>query len=168
MRIRPAGASIEGTVEPECERTRDRLSDLLDGELSEPSLRRVARHLGGCPECAPIFASLVRAVGALRSLSRLEAPAAASALPAVLERVAVTPPRRRAIDLCLERASLRRTLTIALVAGMILTSVSQGDVLLAGAGTWLTALKIVMNFVVAFVVSNLGLLAAASSGRIAR
>jgi anti-sigma factor RsiW len=168
-RIPPAGRSIEGNVTPECERTRRRLSDHLDGELPPRARRRVVRHLARCPDCAPVFASLVRVVGGLRSLGRVTPPAPVSVVPEVVARLTgEPPPARRALAICLERASLRRTLAIALVVGTILTSVNQGDVLLAGAATWLTGVKIAMNFVVPFVVSNLGLLAARSSARIER
>lgn len=135
--------------------------------LRKREVRRVARHLAGCPECGPFFASLARAVEALRSLGHVAVPPAASVAPAVVERIAGRARPRRAIAVCLEPASLRRTVTIALVVGAVLTSINQGDVLLTGAPTLMTVVKVVMNFVVPFVVSNVGLLAARPSGRIA-
>lgn len=57
------------------------------------------------------------------------------------------------------REHLRKTLKIALVVGLVLTAINQGDVILGGdavAGTWV---KTGLNFCVPFVVSNLGLLA---------
>jgi hypothetical protein len=48
---------------------------------------------------------------------------------------------------------------IALVVGLVLTTINQADVILGGdatAGTWV---KAGLNFCVPFVVSNLGLLA---------
>lgn len=64
-----------------------------------------------------------------------------------------------AIRYCFERQHLRRTLTIALVVGCVLTLINQLDVFLRGDATTLTYVKSVLNFCVPFVVSNLGLLA---------
>ena len=72
------------------------------------------------------------------------------------------PPRsgwRLALAYCLQPAHLRRTTRIALVVGVLLTTINQLDVLLGGDATALTYVKCALNFVVAFVVSNLGLLA---------
>jgi hypothetical protein len=59
---------------------------------------------------------------------------------------------------CRQRANLRRTIRIALVVGTILTLINQADVLLEGDATLLTAVKIPLNFVVPFIVSNLGVI----------
>ncbi len=67
---------------------------------------------------------------------------------------------RDALRICLEPLHLRRTLTIALVIGTILTAINQADVILRGDATWTTAAKAALNYVVPFIVSNLGLLAA--------
>lgn len=144
----------------ECERTRRHLSAHLEGTLPRRDARRVAGHLARCPECGPVFASLARAVDALRTLGHGPTPVAESAVPGVLARISEGPRPRRSIAVCLEPRSLRRTVAIALVVGVVLTSINQADVLLAGAATSLTFVKVVLNFVVPFVVSNLGLLAA--------
>lgn len=75
------------------------------------------------------------------------------------------PGRREAsawfIDACLycaKPARLRRTATIALVVGTILTLLNHGDVILGGNATGATAVKAALNFLVPFVVSNLGML----------
>lgn len=60
---------------------------------------------------------------------------------------------------CVRREHLRRTASIALVVGLVLTAINQLDVILAGRATALTGVKCGLNFVVPFVVSNLGLLA---------
>jgi hypothetical protein len=65
---------------------------------------------------------------------------------------------RIAVAYCLRREHLRRTLRIALVVGIVLTSINQLDVILRGDATAITWIKCGMNFVVPFVVSNLGLL----------
>jgi hypothetical protein len=66
---------------------------------------------------------------------------------------------RDAARYCLRPQHLRRTLRIALVVGVILTAINQGNVILGGDATSLTWVKTGLNFCVPFVVSNLGLLA---------
>ena len=66
---------------------------------------------------------------------------------------------RVAFDTCRTPTNLRRTLTIALVVGCILSIINEGDVIVHGHATAGTGLKIGVNFVVPFVVSNLGVLA---------
>jgi hypothetical protein len=69
-----------------------------------------------------------------------------------------------ALSYCRQRAHLRRTLRIALVVGIVLTAINQLDVLLSGQAGPGMYVKCALNFVVPFVVSNLGLL----SGRAAK
>ena len=64
------------------------------------------------------------------------------------------------IDHCIRGANLRRTCAIALAVGCVLTAINQGDVLIEGHATAWTGGKIVLNFLVPFVVSNLGVLSA--------
>jgi hypothetical protein len=66
---------------------------------------------------------------------------------------------RAALMTCGKRSNLRRTLTIALVVGCILSIINEGDLILHGQTSSGTAVKIGLNFVVPFVVSNLGVLA---------
>jgi hypothetical protein len=66
---------------------------------------------------------------------------------------------RDALEICLQPEHLRRTLAIALVVGTILTVINQGDVILRGEASAATVVKAVLNYLVPFVVSNLGLLA---------
>ena len=63
-----------------------------------------------------------------------------------------------ALRYCSQRGRLRRTLRIALVVGIVLTAINQLDVILRGDAVALTYVKCAMNFVVPFIVSNLGLL----------
>lgn len=63
-----------------------------------------------------------------------------------------------ALAYCAQRRHLRRTLRIALIVGLILSAVNQGNVILAGEATALVWVKCALNFCVPFVVSNLGLL----------
>ena len=61
--------------------------------------------------------------------------------------------------ICLRPEHLRRTVRIALVVGVILTLINQTDVIARGDATTVTWLKVGANFIVPFIVSNLGLLA---------
>jgi hypothetical protein len=64
-----------------------------------------------------------------------------------------------ALRICFRREHLRRTITIALVVGTILTLINQLDVIVKGDADTLTWVKCGLNFCVPFIVSNLGLLA---------
>ena len=66
---------------------------------------------------------------------------------------------RDALGICLRREHLRRTLTIAVVVGTILTAINQADVIARGDATSTTLVKAALNYLVPFIVSNLGLLA---------
>lgn len=66
---------------------------------------------------------------------------------------------RRALRVCRSPETLRRTARIAFVVGLVLTGINEGDVLVGGHPSAATAVKIGFNFVVPFVVSNLGVLA---------
>jgi hypothetical protein len=72
---------------------------------------------------------------------------------------------RAAMLVCSRPANLRRTVAIALVVGTILTVINQIDVIVHGDATWLTGVKIALNFCVPFLVSNLGVLAGTRSER---
>jgi hypothetical protein len=87
--------------------------------------------------------------------------------PCIFPRVSVvlgkTPPVagwRAVLVVCRNPTTLRRTVRIALVVGTVLTIINQLDVIIGGDATWLTGLKIAMNYCVPFIVSNLGVLAA--------
>ena len=65
---------------------------------------------------------------------------------------------REAVAYCLRRTHLRRTTRIAFVVGLLLTAINQGAVILGGDASTLTWVRIAANFLIPFVVSNLGLL----------
>ena len=75
----------------------------------------------------------------------------------------MVPRVRDALMYCSRREHLRRTIPIALVVGVALTSINQLDVIVRGDATAVTAIKCALNFVVPFVVSNLGLLSGRST-----
>ena len=64
-----------------------------------------------------------------------------------------------AIEICCARPTLRRTLRIAAAVGLVLTAINEGDTIVHGAVSTATAIKMGFNFLVPFVVSNLGVLA---------
>lgn len=72
---------------------------------------------------------------------------------------------RAALRTCRQPSNLRRTLTIAAVVGCILSIINQGDVVVHGDTTGATVVKICLNFVVPFIVSNLGVLAGDRTAR---
>lgn len=61
---------------------------------------------------------------------------------------------------CARPENLKATTRIALVVGVVLTGINEGDAFAAGHVNSLLVAKVPLNFVVPFVVSNLGLLAA--------
>lgn len=67
---------------------------------------------------------------------------------------------RDAIAFCAQPPNLRRTLRIALVVGLLLTAVNLGSVIAAGDETVATWIRVGLNFVIPFCVSNAGLLGA--------
>lgn len=70
----------------------------------------------------------------------------------------------KAIAYCRRPEHLRRTLTTALIVGVLLTVINQAAVLLEGDATTATYVRCVLNFCVPFVVSNIGLLSGRPRG----
>ncbi len=66
--------------------------------------------------------------------------------------------RRAALAYCLRPAHRRKTLKIALIVGLLLTLINQAAVIAGGDATVATWVRCGLNFLVPFVVSNLGLL----------
>ena len=75
--------------------------------------------------------------------------------PVISSRVAAG---REAVAFCFTRHNLRRTVRIALIVGVLLTTINQGAVITAGHATAATWVRSGLNFVVPFLVSNAGLL----------
>ena len=57
-----------------CQFVRESISSYLDGRLSEPERRDIARHLGVCDECAALRAQTAQLRQNLRSLAPIAAP----------------------------------------------------------------------------------------------
>src|SRR3989442_15405636 len=81
-------------------------------------------------------------------------PPAARGPGPVWARIAVV------VEICGARTTLRRTVRIAAVVGLVLTAINEGDSLAGGHVSAATGIKMALNFVVPFIVSNLGVLAA--------
>jgi len=60
----------------DCEKTREELSAYLDGEMEPGEAELIERHLEGCKPCSAELESLRATVGLVRSLPKVEAPAA--------------------------------------------------------------------------------------------
>jgi hypothetical protein len=71
---------------------------------------------------------------------------------------------RAACAFCLQRRNVRRTVSIALFVGIVLTAINQSTVIASGHATTLTWVRCGLNFVVPFLVSNAGLLSGKSRG----
>ncbi len=69
-----------------------------------------------------------------------------------------------AVEICCARSTIRRTGRIAAVVGLVLTAINEGDSLVRGDISAATGIKIAFNFVVPFIVSNLGVLAGTRRG----
>jgi hypothetical protein len=69
-----------------------------------------------------------------------------------------------AFEVCLARQTLRRTIRIAAVVGLVLTGINEGDSLVHGHVSGAIGIKMALNFVVPFIVSNLGVLAGTRRG----
>src|SRR5215475_7449217 len=59
----------------DCDRTRERVSLDLDGELSPHELSLLERHLTGCPDCADFASNVARTSDLLRSAPLEQPPA---------------------------------------------------------------------------------------------
>jgi hypothetical protein len=69
-----------------------------------------------------------------------------------------------AVEICCARPTLRRTTRIAAVVGLVLSGINEGDDLVHGHISGATEIKMALNFLVPFVVSNLGVLAGTRRG----
>ncbi len=59
----------------DCEQTRSRLSDYIDGELSGELASGVAEHLESCPDCSRVHADLTNLVGLMQNMETIDEPA---------------------------------------------------------------------------------------------
>ena len=66
--------------------TKGHLSEYIDHDLDDLERERVERHVGRCPSCHRLLASLRRVVAGLGSLGREVRPARGPVADGVLER----------------------------------------------------------------------------------
>ena len=66
-----------------------------------------------------------------------------------------------AARLFLRGITVRRCVPVALVVGCVLSAINEGVVVVTGRAGWLTWVQVALNFVVPFLVSSYGYLAAA-------
>ena len=105
-----------------------RLSDYLDGELSDAERRALERHLGACPACTTALAGLLQVVERARALP--DRPPAAELWSGVAARIAEapSPAQRRAVRARRWAFSLPQLAAAALVVAFA-----------SGGGAWLLA-----------------------------
>ena len=78
-----------------CEETRERFSDIVDGEARGIRGWRARAHLVRCELCQAVYDSLLRTVDRLRALGETDRPpSSGSVADAVVERVRHEPPPR--------------------------------------------------------------------------
>lgn len=65
---------------------------------------------------------------------------------------------RKRLRLCTRKEQLRRTLAIALAVGLLLSAINEPGLVTSGHATWWGVARLALNFIVLFVVSNLGVL----------
>lgn len=154
-----------------------RLSAYRDGALPAADARRVHDHLGGCGECRGSLDELTAIATRLRGstapapdglaervIAYLDAESAAprlSVVPATSgDLVAGRRTSAAAAGWAVARQHLRRTMPLAFVIGLLITLLKDLGALLAEGLTLETCFICGANFVVAFVVLNIGLLLA--------
>lgn len=62
--------------------------------------------------------------------------------------------------LCLSPDTLRKTLRIALIVGTLLSLINQGHLIAAGGTSTVTWIRVAANYVIPWIVSSVGFLAA--------
>jgi anti-sigma factor RsiW len=170
------------------------LSRYAEGELDPDHRRALEQHLGDCPRCRRVLASLeemLRVLGSLeadrppgladsiiaalradspesatdRHLSTVARPPSLTLVPGpgptpVAERVEARWPQRAraAVGWCLRSSQLRFTLPIAVVAGVVLSLVNMGGMLMHGKIDLGVCMSCAVDFLVPFLALNVGLL----------
>ena len=69
-----------------CAEARALVSDYIDGELGAPAARDLEAHLETCPNCPPLYASLVTSLAALKA-TEVASPAVDTLVQRVLAAV---------------------------------------------------------------------------------
>lgn len=69
------------------------------------------------------------------------------------------------LEIVFSRAALRRCIPTALVVGSVLSAINQGTIIGRGAATSATWIRIAFNFVIPFIVANVGFCSAVLTRR---
>jgi anti-sigma factor RsiW len=106
----------------------NRLSEYLDGELSDGERIAFEAHLPGCDECSETLAELQQVVSRARTLEN-EAPDR-DLWPGIAQRIGTAAGRTRTADLASRRAARRWSFSLPqlVAAGIALMTVSGGAV----------------------------------------
>jgi len=144
------------------------LSRYLEGELDPAARQDLEAHISGCTRCRELLASLHTT---LDELGALELQAPAGLADSVIEALRAESPERgvhgrsrwrrgvaAGLHWCLEPRQLRLTVPIAVVAGVVLSLVNVGGMLMHGRIDLGVCLSCAMDFLVPFLALNLGLL----------
>jgi anti-sigma factor RsiW len=113
----------------------NRLSDYLDGELTDGERIALEAHLQGCGECSAVLADLQQVIARARMLEN-EAPRR-DLWPGIAQRIGSTGGETRTVDLRSRRAARRWSFSLPQLAaaGIVLMALSGGTVwLLQGTG----------------------------------
>ena len=86
-----------------CSEARELVSDYIDGELPESTAADLEGHLQRCPNCPPLYASLIQTLADLKALGHFPmgedfAERVAAALARADEPAGEMPPRERKGD----------------------------------------------------------------------
>lgn len=152
-----------------------RLSAYQDGALPDAELRRVRAHLPGCRRCRDELDELAAMTSRLRVsstappdglaarvIAHLDAESAAPRLSVVDDPVDLSAPRSAALAACwvIAREHLSRTLPLAFLVGLAVTLLKDLQPLLADGFTTQNCVICGLNFVLAFVLLNTGIMLA--------
>src|SRR5262249_31522437 len=105
-----------------------RLSEYLDGALSEREAHRLEAHLAACEECRSTLDGLRSVVAEARTLANQ--PPAADLWPGIAANLEIRAPRTRALPAWRGLGSWRFSLSVpqAVAAGLVLALLSGGTV----------------------------------------
>jgi len=153
----------------------NRLSAYQDGALPDAELRRVRAHLPSCRRCCNELDELAAMTSRLRVsstappdgladrvIAHIDAESAAPRLSIVDDAVDLPAPRATALATCwpIAREHLSRTLPLAFLVGLAVTLLKDLQPLLADGFTTQNCAVCGLNFVLAFVLLNAGIMLA--------
>jgi len=123
----------------------DRLSDYLDGELTEGDRVALDAHLQTCAECSAVVSELRRVVRRARTLKPIAPPT--DLWPAIASRIGATPTTAKVVDIADRKRPPRRwafSLPQLAAAGIALMMMSGGTVWLVSSSARPDTIPVVM------------------------